>query len=216
MGQQLTLAGCAVTYRENNSQKIKKTGNHAKLFELKKIPNFEKLAQKITLKENYPFVGVYKQMWVDQDATHVCFEQDDDLFIISFPKGTKEEEIIRKSFRCVKHNLRIRIRNLDNPDMPLEVQKIPNFKNSFTLAKSIDLISGNKVLGSYLDLQKDFDEVHLILEHVDSKSIVRLSFPNNSIETQIIKSSLSKVKRKVRLEIVPRIASDGIDGDRSS
>ena len=145
--QQMTLASSFVQ-EDNSKLEAKKHQNQVKPIETKRIPGLEKLAQKIILKDNKEVMGNFKGMGIDTDGRYVCFEQDSDLFFMSYRQGTKEEEILGKAFRGVKHNRRLRIRKFSSPDIPITVEKIPNFKSNFPKANPLYLVPRIEILAS--------------------------------------------------------------------
>jgi ribosomal protein L31E len=152
-------------------------------------------------KNGVAIAGFYKKMSKDACHTYVILKQENSQFImLSFPKGSMEEKIIHSSLLNVKHNIRIRIKKTDNAQIPLEVQKRPKSKTDYAFIRNMALIKGQEIFGVYRELQKDFDNINLILELPRSK-LAKFSFPKTSLEAEIIKSTISKVKHKVKLRI---------------
>ena len=141
---------------------------------------------------------------MSKDACHtnIILKQENSQFIaLSFLKGSSEEKIIRAALLHVKHNIRLRIKKMDNVQKPLEIQKGPKFKTDYAFVKEIALVKDQEIVGIYRELQKDFDNINLILDLPRSK-VSRISFPKTSLEAEIIKATLSKVKHKVKIKIV--------------
>lgn len=137
----------------------------------------------------------------DAAITSLILKQmDNSLVMLTFVRGSNEEKIAHAALLCVKHNVKIRIKKVDNPEKSLQIQKLPNFKVNYSSAKTLKLITGEEIIGIYKELQKDFDQINLILELADGK-IVQISFPKGSVEAEMVCSTLSKVKHNVKLQI---------------
>jgi hypothetical protein len=122
--------------------------------------------------------------------------------MLSFVRGSNEEKIVHDALLCVKHNMKIRIKKLDDPNIPLQIQKSPKLKKYYQ-CKIISLKNQEEIFGLYKDLQKDAEtqSINLILQPPEG-TLIQVSFPMGSIEAEIIRSELFKVKHDLQIGIL--------------
>src|SRR4030067_2868773 len=134
--------------------------------------NLESTARRVILKAGNEVVGFYKKMKRDSSNTSLVLElMDNSLVMLTFERGSNEEKIAHAAFLCVKHNVKFRIKKVVDPEKPLQIQKLPNFKVNYSSAKTLNLIPGVEIIGTYKELQKDNDQINLILELADGKIV---------------------------------------------
>jgi hypothetical protein len=153
------------------------------------------------LRNGEEVLGSYKKMYREGCNTSLVVESADaSLVKMSFRRGSSEERIIHDALLCVKHSVKIKIKKLDDPNVPIQIQKFRNLKTICSNARTINLRTGERIVALYRELQKDAVNLNLVLELTDG-SLVQMVFPVGSVEAAIVRSALCKVKHNVKLEI---------------
>jgi hypothetical protein len=156
----------------------------------------------ILLKSGEEVVGLYRKMRSDACNTNLVLERADaSLVKISFRRGSNEERIIHDALLCVKHNVKIRIQKLNDPKVPIQVQKFRNLRTKYSPTRTISLRTGEEIVGFYRELQKDAESINLVLELTEG-SLVQICFPKGSFEADIVRTALFRVKHNVKLRIL--------------
>lgn len=107
--------------------------------------DIETPAKKAYLEAKEEIVGIYRKMQTDPSGTTLTLELDrGKMRAIFLPNGSIEQVIIRKALRCVKRGLRLGIRRLNDPNMPIMIQKFYNLKSK-ELTFYIDVVTGERL-----------------------------------------------------------------------
>jgi hypothetical protein len=165
--------------------------------------NLESSANRVILKAGQEVAGFYKKMRRDASNTSLVLEQmDNSLVMLTFERGSNEEKIVHAALLCVKHNVKIRIKKLNDPNILLQIQKFPKLKQYYQ-TKIISLKNQEEIIGLYKDLQKDPEtqSLNLILQ-LPEGTLIQVSFPIGSIEAEIMRSALFKVKHNLKIGIL--------------
>jgi hypothetical protein len=165
--------------------------------------NLESSAKRVILEAGHEVAGFYKKMRRDASNTSIVLEQmDNSLVMLSFVRGSNEEKIVHAALLCVRHDVKIRIKKLNDPNIPLQIQKFPKLKEYYP-TKIISLKNQEEIIGLYKDLQKDAEtqSINLVLQSPE-ETLIQVSFPIGSIEAEIIQSTFFKVKHNLKIGIL--------------
>lgn len=162
--------------------------------------NLQSLAKPMVLKVGQEVVGFYRKMSRDSINTNLIIEQDNTILKLTFKRGSTDEKIVHEAFLYRKHNIMVAIKKLDDNQRPLEILRLPSSKKDYSSIQTVNLITNQKIIGFYKELQKFPDKINLILETAHAQ-IIGISFPQGSTEAEIVKSTLCKIKHNVQLRI---------------
>ena len=102
--------------------------------------DFENSIKRISLKTGDGIVGYYRKLQTDACGSKVILELTSGNEVeVSFSKGSIEEGIIRKALCRVKRGVKMGIRKLDDPKIPITVEKFLNKRaKKLTLYVTVD------------------------------------------------------------------------------
>ncbi len=107
--------------------------------------DLETLVKIASLKTEEEIVGIYKRLETNASGTTVTLEMIGGKTIVaSFVSGSIEQSIIRKALCRVKRGMKIGIRKLDDPKMPIIVEKFYN-KRTSELTLYINVVTGERL-----------------------------------------------------------------------
>lgn len=99
----------------------------------------------VSLRANEGIVGIYKRLQTNVSGTTVTLElTGGNIVETSFVSGSIEQSIIRKALCRVKRGMKIGIRKLDDPKMPIIVEKFYN-KRTSELTLYINVVTGERL-----------------------------------------------------------------------
>lgn len=99
----------------------------------------------VSLKTGEEIIGLYKKLQIDAFSTNLVLElAGASLVQISFAKGSIEAKIIHDALFCVKHNVKMGILKLNDPKMPIRVQKFRNLRSKH-LTIYLDVRDGERL-----------------------------------------------------------------------